>query len=185
MAIYIGAMARNAGRIESLGESTFANGSEGIWWHIMNGIGITMAADANGVEWAQPSVIGITESSSCVIAGAGQGATGGSVKCWGNISEAMMKLMGRPVACSNGKIVDSIRRLLPLVVKGGMRFQKLGSSEGTFASCMKAYEDWDWVGCLCPMVSAQRVAQSARDKKKKPTRPQRAQHHADMHAVTS
>ena len=63
VAINIGAMARNIGRIESLGERTFADGSEGVWWHITNRIGIIVAAEANRIECIWPSMIGIAESS--------------------------------------------------------------------------------------------------------------------------
>ena len=48
------------------------------------------------------------------------------MNCWGNISKIMMKPMGRPLACSNREIVDSVLRLFAFGVNDAMCFQKLG-----------------------------------------------------------
>lgn len=50
MAINIGAMARNIGMTESLGESASANSIEGTCWHITDRISIIVASGANGIE---------------------------------------------------------------------------------------------------------------------------------------
>ena len=88
------------------------------------------------------------------------------MNCWVIISKIIMKPMGRPVASSNRKVVDSVRRLLAVGVNDGMRFQKLGGWEGEFAALLKAYEDWDWVGGFFRFFT-QRTPANVSEKEKK------------------
>ena len=104
---------------------------------------MAMAADADGVEWIQPFVIGIAEPIWCIIDGTREGASRITISCWGRNSETIMKPMGRPVASGNWKFSGRVRCLLAFGVNDGMRFQKLCSWEGSFAPWMKAYEGWN------------------------------------------
>ena len=63
VAIKIGVMTRYSGMTISLGESAFANVSEGTCWHITKRVDMTVIVDANGIEWILPSWKGPVEPS--------------------------------------------------------------------------------------------------------------------------
>ena len=95
--------------------------------------------------------MGVVEPSWCIIDVAREAGSGVTMGCRGRIRKTVVKpqCMGRPVASSNGEIVDSVRRLLAIGMNDSMRFQKGGGREGSATPRMKANKIWNHPYVVC------------------------------------